>query len=200
MNDGPSDLEIVHGLRCGDREAWDALCHRYGTRVWTYVARLVGRDSEAVGDVYQETFLAVAKGGRNLEPETRIWSWIARVAHNQAALHWRKQYRNPVRSPLADTPATSSDPLETLSRSETVEQIRSLLADMNADYVVLLQAKYMDGLSIAGIAELLGGTHEAIRSRLARARRDFRERYEKQQTSATTKDASLRAKDSFDAR
>ena len=57
--------------------------------------------------------------------------------------------------------------------------IRRLLLEMDGDYAAVLTAKYIEGLSIVEIVELFGGTTESIRSRLARARKDFRQRYER---------------------
>jgi RNA polymerase sigma-70 factor (ECF subfamily) len=47
---------------------------------------------------------------------------------------------------------------------------------MSPDHAVLLEAKYIDELSVADIVETFGGTTESVRSRLARARREFSER------------------------
>ena len=182
MSDMLADAEIVRGLRQGDRRAWEALCKQFSPRIWRYVARLVGRDEEAVADVFQETLLAVAKSGRTLAEETRLWPWLAAIGHNQAALYWRKCYAaREVRQTYGFTRCQvdlSENPLEHLMRAETVEFVRSLLAEMNSDAVTLLVGKYLDGLSIAELVELMGGTPESVRSRLARARRDFRIRYE----------------------
>ena len=65
-----------------------------------------------------------------------------------------------------------------LQRSDTVQAVRGLLAEMNADHVAMLTAKYLDGLTVPQMVEVMGGTNESLRSRLARARRDFRQRYE----------------------
>jgi RNA polymerase sigma-70 factor (ECF subfamily) len=48
---------------------------------------------------------------------------------------------------------------------------------MASDYVTVLTAKYIDGQSIAQIVSEIGGTAEGVRSRLARARRDFKLRF-----------------------
>ena len=181
MSDGPTEQEIVRGLRHGDRVAWGTLCQRYGPRVWQYIARLVGSDEHAVADVLQETLLAVAKSGRGLAQETKLWAWLARIGHNQAALYWRKQYqqrRTDLPGDLADQ-SLGGDPIGFLEQLETVSGVRRLLAEMDGDDVALLTAKYLDGLSVHEIVELCGGTTEGVRSRLARARRDFRERYER---------------------
>ncbi len=181
VSDTLADAKIVQGLRHGDRWAWEALCRQYSPRVWKYVARLVGSDEEAVADVFQETMLAVAKAGRTITQETLIWPWLAAIGHNQAALYWRKSYR--FRTVCLKTEpldkAFDETPLDRLLQSETVDLVRSLLAEMPSDAVSLLLGKYLDGLSILELVNLMGGTEESIRSRLARARRDFRSRYER---------------------
>lgn len=181
MSDTLADAKIVQGLRDGDRWAWDALCGEYSPRVWKYVARLVGRDQDAIADVFQETMLAIAKAGRSIVPETKLWPWLAAIGHNQAALYWRKSYRSrhvPLMNEFLEHGFEDS-PLERLLQSETVDLVRSLLAEMNAEAVSLLLGKYLDGLSVLDLVEVLGGTEESIRSRLARARKEFRSRYER---------------------
>ncbi len=181
VTDQVSDADIVRGLRAGDRCCWDALCDRYDQRLWHYLARLIGRDSAAVADVFQETMLAAARSGRRLDQTSTLWPWLAKIGHNQAALHWRRHYRD--RESISDvdqlTAADCDDPAAILTNSETVESVRCLLAEMDAEYVALLAAKYIDDMSISEIVALFGGTTESVRSKLARARRDFRERYQR---------------------
>lgn len=174
-----SDQQIVAGLRRGDRAAWDALCKQYGERIWTYLARLVGSDRDAVAEVYQETLMAVAKAGRALREETRLWAWLSRIGQNQAALLWRKRYRAPVDAAPDPVDPAADPPLDRLQNHETIESVRRLLAEMPAEYVAVLQAKYIDGMTAQQIADQLGASTETVRSRLARARRDFRARFDR---------------------
>jgi len=181
VGESSAECDLVQGLRDGSRDAWEALCEQYSSRVWRYVARLIGRDAEAVADVYQETMLAVARSGRSLSPDTRLWAWLVRIAHNQAALHWRKHYRTEGAPADVDRLSARSDgnPVELLATAERVEAVRRLLADMESDHAALLTAKYLDEMSVAQIVEQFGGTTEGVRSKLARARREFRTRYER---------------------
>ena len=121
--------------------------------------------------------LAAARSGRRLDQTSTLWPWLAKIGHNQAALHWRRHYRD--RESISDvdqlTAADHDDPAVILTNSETVESVRCLLAEMDADHVALLAAKYIDDMSISEIVALFGGTTESVRSKLARARRDFRE-------------------------
>lgn len=181
MSDGLTDQDIVRGLQCGDRDAWSALCLRYSSSLWKLLARLIGGDQEAVADSFQETLLAVAAAGRRLDVEqTRLWGWLATIAHRQAALYWRKHYRDVGNCSTETTVLQSAEgePVHVLALVETTQRVRLILAEMNAEYAAVLTAKYLDGLSIAEIVELFGGTTESTRSRLARARREFRQRFE----------------------
>lgn len=120
--------------------------------------------------------MAVGKSGRNLQDNSRLWPWLATIAHNQSANHWRKAAVRRAES-FTDEGVTekSVDPLRQLA---DVESVRYLLAQLPADYVTVLTAKYIDGLSAGEIAGELGEGVEAVRSRLARARKEFRERYQ----------------------
>ncbi|MCA9177189.1 MAG: sigma-70 family RNA polymerase sigma factor, partial [Planctomycetales bacterium] len=158
------------------------LCDAYDQRVWRHLARIAGGDSHRLADLFQETMLAVARAGPQLSEDTKLWGWLSRVAHNQAALHWRKHYRQletlnraTLSAPLPDV----EDAAGQLLRGELVDAVRSLLAEMDADHVALLTAKYLDEMSVAEMVDAMGGTSESVRSKLARARRDFRQRFER---------------------
>ena len=171
-----TEVEIVGGLRKGDSLAWKALCDQYSRRIWAYVARLVGQDQSVVADVFQESLMAVARSGRNLNDSSRLWPWLAAIAHNQVALHWRKHHR--CQTELLATEPISGEltPEETMLRQENSEQVRSILVEMSPEHVSVLEAKYMDDMSVAEIVAAFGGTTESVRSRLARARREFSKR------------------------
>jgi RNA polymerase sigma-70 factor (ECF subfamily) len=74
---------------------------------------------------------------------------------------------------------TADDPAGPLEQRELAESVRRVLARLPSDYALLLTAKYVDGLSMAEIQRQHGGTLEALRSRLARARREFEAMFER---------------------
>jgi RNA polymerase sigma-70 factor (ECF subfamily) len=146
------------------------------------VASLVGSDSEAVSDTVQETFLAAARGFDRFDSSRgTIWAWLTGIAHRQAALHWRRVGRD--RKASAGIPVeeitSDGDVVTRLLKHETIDVVREVLSELPAESAAILTGKYCDDLSIAKLVELWGGTTEAIRSKLARARRDFKSRYER---------------------
>ena len=99
-------------------------------------------------------------------------------------LYWRKQKQLAVNQVTDSLPSVDTNPEDALLRQEAAEAVRLVLAAMPAEYVMVLTAKYTEQRSASDIANELGESVEAIRSRLARARREFRQRYEANETPA----------------
>lgn len=161
------------------RDAWTSLYERYSTRVWRFAARLIGSDSSAVADVVQETFLAAARNFEQFdESRGTHWSWLTGITHRQVAMHWRRAARNRA-EPVAEEASSADATTVPLESAETAAIVRRVLAELPADSAALLTGKYCEGFTIVELREQLGGTTEGTRSKLARARREFRMRYEK---------------------
>jgi RNA polymerase sigma-70 factor (ECF subfamily) len=180
-------LAVIRGLRAGSRDAWTALYDGYSADVWRYVGRLVGGQAADIADVVQETLLAAARGARQFD-STRgsLWRWLAGIAHHQAAIHWRRMEKTERLRRLAEAGAIdlrqwwdgTEPPDEIWERRELAEFIRGVLAELPAEYTALLTAKYLDEQSLGEMTVRFGGSAEAIKSKLARARREFRDKFE----------------------
>ena len=195
----PDQLAVIRGLRSGDRHAWTTLYDQYSVAVWRFVARLIGQDATAVGDVVQEVFLAAAKGAAQFDHERgTLGSWLFGIAQHQVAAYWRQVSRAARLQKLAQAEAgelrrwlDSEQPLDDLIlRRELGDLVRAALAELSPDYAALLTAKYLDERSLVDLACEFGGTSEAVKSKLARARREFRVRFEQlvREPSPTTSD------------
>jgi RNA polymerase sigma-70 factor (ECF subfamily) len=185
--DEPDQLAVIRGLRDGRRDAWLALYDGYSADVWRYVSRLLGGQAADVGDVVQEVFLAAARGARSFD-ETRgsLWSWLAGIAHHQVAAHRRKsgqaeRLRQRIVSDANDLrkwSETTESTLDIFERRELASLVRDVLAELSAEYAAMLTAKYLDEQSLEAMTARFGGSVEAIKSKLARARREFRDTLE----------------------
>jgi len=202
LSDTCTETDLIAGLRSGDRTAFDSLYTMYGERVWRYVARLVGSDANAVADVVQETFLSVVRSHQQFDPERgQVSGWIIGIAHNAAMQAWRSRKR--IQAGMSDKRILAerngrlahwfeeSEPAEALLLGEeTAALVRECLAALPEDYSRCLVVKYLDETPVAEIAAMEAESVEAVRSRLARARRAFREEFGRMHAGASETDSS----------
>lgn len=180
MLDAHEERRLAQGLREGKTAAWQALYDAHAGTVWRTVARLLGPRATDVADVVQETMLAAAGSARSFDDRRgSLGLWLTGIARNHAILHLRRQDRRrrlmqaaATRNGQADRAAPS--PAGALVTAELAEQVRATLAELPADYAVLLAARYLDGETVTQIAGREGASEVAVRSRLARARLAFR--------------------------
>jgi RNA polymerase sigma-70 factor (ECF subfamily) len=190
--DKNTEREIAKGLQEGNRQAWLRLYEAYAETVWKNIARLMGNDSAAVSDVVQETFLAAARSAKNFNPDRgSLWAWLWIIAGRQVALYYRKQKSNPVLTQAQNwwtaldgekldwIDAKADTPPDILQSRQLATLVRYTLSELPAGYQTLLLAKYVDNQPADRIAEQMGCSPVAVRSKLARARKAFRKAFKK---------------------
>ena len=186
MLDEPDQLAVIRGLQEGCRDAWARLYDGYSVDVWRYVARLLGPDAASVADVAQETFIEAAQSARSFDHSRgTLWSWLVGIAHHRASAHWRRVHgiksmydrmKSDVNNRI-DAMSDSRPSSDALQQHEVVESVRATLAELPSDYSALLLAKYSDNRELADLSREWSRSIEAIKSKLARARREFRARF-----------------------
>ena len=205
--------QLARGLAAGSTAAWHQLYDAYSEAVWRCVARRVGPQRAEVADIVQETFLAAARSARTFDAARgNLWAWLSGIARRQAALHFRRKQTRPEaqggedygdvtgavgnalrgvpghgvpRNATEDIPYRDEpEPHDLLALAETAQAVRQVLGNLPIDYETLLVGKYIDGLSLDELAAAEDATIDAISSKLARARRAFRDAYERLTRSA----------------
>ncbi len=172
--DADEQLAVAEGLREGRGEAWAALYDAYCEDVWRYAARIVGGDRDATADIVQESFLAAARAARAFDPERgSLRAWLMGIVHLQTLQFFRRRNRE-ARAEERGARNADGDPVAEMLRREASEQVRRVLAEMPAESAWLLVAKYVDERPIAALVAEMNAGAEAVRSKLARARRLFR--------------------------
>jgi RNA polymerase sigma-70 factor (ECF subfamily) len=186
--DPDQEQTVVRGLRAGEASAWQALYDAFARQVWAIVARVVGPSVADVADVVQETFMAAARSARQFDPSRgSLWSWLSGITRRHLALHFRSRQRqerllkaipgdnNLAGKTLAWLERREALPAEAAATAELAGLVRAVLNELPLDYQLLLTAKYCDGASVADLAAQESCSLVAVRSKLARARRAFRD-------------------------
>jgi RNA polymerase sigma-70 factor (ECF subfamily) len=171
----------------GDVDAWQRLYDAHAERVWRLVSRAMAPGSSDVADVVQETFLAAARSARTYDVSRgSLASWLNGIVRRQVALYYRREKRHSSASGASTlfrgdrcirsgaVAPGDANPTTALDVAERASLVRAALTKLPTDYEVLLTSKYIDGATVEQIAVAESSTQEAIRSKLARARRAFR--------------------------
>ena len=154
----------------------EMLYEEYQRPILAYLTRLVS-DREAAEDLCQETFIKALRSWHQRDANASVAAWLYRIATNTAYDFLRRRRR--IRfTPLLDMepPPTGSHSMESrLDEGEPVQRALEQLPDM---YRLPLVLHSCEGRSTQEIADALGCSNSAIKTRLFRARERFREVYQ----------------------
>jgi RNA polymerase sigma-70 factor (ECF subfamily) len=157
-----------------DRAAFGALYRRYLDRVYGYCFYLLG-DHHDAEDATERTFLA-ALGAieRYRDQGSTFRAWLFRIAHNQLANALRSRQRQRTSSlDMVDEPMVAPDPSRGLTTVEEARRVRAALARLSEDRRQVIVLRFVDELSTAEIAAVLGRSRGAVRVLQHRALREL---------------------------
>jgi len=158
----------------GDQEAFAELLYTFQDAVYNLCYRLLGERTEAE-DATQEAFLKAYYNLRRYDHERSFKTWVLSIASNHCIDRLRKRRMSYV-SIDESIPATLSlasdepEPEPALLGNERSQHIQDMLHTLQPDYRAAVVLRYWYDYSYAEIAEILGDSESAIKSRLYRAR------------------------------
>ena len=154
----------------------ELLYEEYQRPMLAYLTRLVS-DREAAEDLCQETFIKAMRGWEGREPSASVAAWLYRIATNTAYDYLRRRRR--IRfTPLMDVDGPPSGAHSMESRLDEEEPVQRALSQIPAMYRLPLVLHSCEGRSTQEIADAMGVSNSAIKTRLFRARERFREVYQ----------------------
>lgn len=169
-------VECVLRARRGDQESFAQLVYQFQDAVYNFCYRMLGESGEAE-DATQETFLRVHKNLNRYDTERSFKTWLLSIASNHCIDRLRKrrlQYVSLDDEPTAAALALSSSeptPEQATIQFELSDDIQLLLQHLDEHYRLAVIYRYWYEYSYAEIAQAMGTTESAIKSRLHRARK-----------------------------
>jgi RNA polymerase sigma-70 factor, ECF subfamily len=159
--------------RRGDQAAFARLVEAYQRPVYNLCYRMLSNAPEAE-DAAQETFVRMYTKLHTYQPERKLSSWVLSIASHYCIDRLRRrrgQWLSLDEEPVAATLASPNRGPEDLAlRSESRDEVQRLVDMLPAAYRVPLILRYWYDLSYAEIADVMGLTVQAVKSRLHRAR------------------------------
>ena len=151
------------------------------------VAKNITRNDEDAEDVLQEAFLKAYEHLNTFKGDSKFYTWIVRIAVNEALMKLRKRKGDRIVS--LDAPIETGE--ETVTREIAVwddnpeqrygqEEYQKILDEaiegLKPDFRIVFHLRDIEELSTEETAETLGISIPAVKSRLLRARLALRER------------------------
>jgi RNA polymerase sigma factor (sigma-70 family) len=163
------DRELLDRFaRRRDESAFKVLLGRHGPLVWRACQRVLRQTADAE-DVFQATFLVLARRAGVLKSPQAVGPWLYGVAHRLARETRRKALRQQARDAHGRTGAVP-DPLAEVSGRELVAILDEELANLPERYRAPLLLCLVEGKSTNEVARHLGYSPRTVQRRLQSAR------------------------------
>jgi len=165
-------LWVREALR-GNQSAFARLVDTYQNPVYNLCYRMLGNAPEAE-DAAQETFVRIYTHLKAYDPRKKLSSWVLAVASHYCIDRLRRRRLRWISldevAPSLPIPDDGPEPEDTVLERESCVEVRKLLGSLPADYRLLLVLRYWQDLSYQEMAQVMGTTESAVKSKLHRAR------------------------------
>lgn len=153
-------------------------------RLYAVAMRLTGNPDDSA-DMVQETFIRAYKGWKKFRKESQTYTWLYRIMINlnkdRLIRNAKQKEREVSIETILEEKKSESfvheiGPEESAESKELQNQIQNAIDALPSGYKECLVLREVEGLTYQEIAEVMEITEEAVRSRLARARQQLRQR------------------------
>ena len=164
------DQALLAGIRRGDRAAFKALVERYQGPLYNAAFRIVGNSGDAE-DVTQVVFLKIVERLDEYDPKYKFFSWIYRIAVNEALNLLRRDRRDePLDDDVEFEGPETLNPERQLSDMQVSSHVQAALMHLKPDERAVLTLRHFSECSYAEIGDILGLEEKTVKSRLFEAR------------------------------
>lgn len=164
---------LVHLAQDGDRSAFAALYDRYVDVVFRYVLLRVG-SRELAEDVTSETFLRALRRIDSVAYQGRdVGAWFVTIARNLVLDHVKSsRFRLEVTTPeIDDSRAVDAGPEQQVLASTTRQLLLDRIGQLGDDQQECIVLRFVQGLSVAETAQIMGRNIGAVKALQHRALR-----------------------------
>lgn len=178
------EAKLVEKLRSGDSTAMEDLYNGYRSRLYSLILNQVDHDEAVAEDLVQEVFLAALSSLHKFRGDSQLYTWLRSIAFHKINDFYRDQGRRPrprQSSPDSDItqpehigdngPATSAQ----MESEEIRQSVDQALKDLPQDYRDVLVLKYLKGLPVLAISQIMGRSPKSVEGLLSRARKAMRD-------------------------
>jgi RNA polymerase sigma-70 factor, ECF subfamily len=180
------ERELVQRLKAGDQDAYEVLVRTHSSRLLAVTRRILTSEDDA-RDAVQDAFILAFRNIRTFEGESRLSTWLHRVAINAALMKLRSRRRRPEEplDPLLPSYQDDGHHVEqfqsweepaddALARRRRRALVRESIERLPENYRTVLLLRDIEEIGTEEAAQMLGISVNAVKIRLHRARQALR--------------------------
>lgn len=186
------EAKLVRRLKRRDEAAFSFLVENYQHQVFAIVFRMLGDRAEAE-DLAQEVFVTVFKAIDRFRGDSKLSTWIYRIATNHARnriKYLRRRHHGRTKE-LEDTRESSylrplsesfDRPDDRAEGNQLEHIVKQALGEIDEDHREVIVLRDLEQLSYSEIAQILNVAEGTVKSRLFRARASLQQRIQARYT------------------
>ncbi|HSI03384.1 MAG TPA: sigma-70 family RNA polymerase sigma factor [Myxococcota bacterium] len=178
------ERDCVERGRRGDEDAFGELLATYQSRVFSLVARWVGRRDEA-HELTQEAFLIAFREQERFDVTRPFRPWLLKIAVNVCRNHMRRHARREV--PHSPEPVSQglwqlAEPTPEASAAQRAEgrRLAAAMQELSTDDRTILLLRFREDLPYEELAVVLGRPQTLLKVRVHRALKRLRRMLEQE--------------------
>jgi RNA polymerase sigma-70 factor (ECF subfamily) len=167
-------MELLQRFAAGDLDAFESLFRQYQRDVYRWIVRIV-RDPAVAEELTVEAFWRAHRAHSGFRPDANCAAWLRRIATNLALDHLRK------RRPYVELPeelAAEQRP-DCAVQQQTRMALRKAFLELPPKLRVVAQLALIEDETYSEIADALGISAGAVKTRMFRAIRLLRKKLQK---------------------
>lgn len=169
------DAELIAACIAGDTHAQRTLFRREYARVNATVYRVLGNPRDA-DDLVQETFIAVFRGLAKFRGDSKLSTWIDRIAVRVVCQHLSAKKPTVPLESIGELEDVAAVPDDKAHAREGLRRLYAALAQLSPEQRAAFALFAIDGRSIAEVAKLTGVSVVTAKLRIWRGRRELARR------------------------
>lgn len=176
-----TDFEDIEGLKQGDERAFSQLVVGFSQRIYNLCLSIL-QNQEDAEDATQEVFSTVFLSVKEFKGESKLSTWLYRIAINKCQEHLRKKNRKKrfgflvsiEKSESAELSPSFFHPGIELENKERAAILFAAVDRLPENQKVAFTLHKMEGVSYEEVAETMGMTLSSIESLLFRAKQNLK--------------------------
>lgn len=176
--------ELAQKAKNGDISAFEKIYIELSPEIYA-IACEITQNKEESRDLVQDCFVAAMENISTLKEPDKIKNWLIRIAANKSRDYIKKKKPSVLTEDQYDIIENLEEddiaviPEASLEADERVEDVNEMLQSLTEDKRLCLLLRYKHDMSYAEIANELGISESAVKSRISRAKDDIEKEAEK---------------------